>query len=260
LQKAKTSGIIAFTRGDSIESLDIRNILYTVATEAGKINAPIAFKGAAVLNHIFGLHDIPMRMTSDIDMSSDVTGSELDRYIFEIMRAFGSNFSIQKTGEPGAGRSAGYTVSHNGRIAFTMDVDNRLFLNLDIAQYRTPQGIPFHAVTLEQILIDKMTVLASPKCFRRIKDFIDIYRISLMAGIFVPDIDRLLKEDLIFDGFLNRMDDLKHALTKYRTDIALPEFEDMYARVYSFITPWIGPTVRYSSDRNYKWEEQWNHV
>jgi len=243
-----------------MESLDIRNILYTVASKALNINAPIVFQGAAVLNHILGLQNLPMRMTSDIDMSSDVTGAELDGYISDIIQALGSSYSLKKTREPSEGRSSGYQVSHNGLIAFTMDVDNRLFATLAVEQYKTPQGVPFHAVSLEQILSDKLTVLASPKCFRRIKDFIDIYRISFLSGICILNVDRLLRENLVFDEFLNRMDDLKHAYTKFRTDVALPPFEDTYARVYSFVSPWIGSTVRFSSDRFYSWDGEWKHV
>lgn len=243
-----------------MESLDIRNVLYTVASEAAKINAPVIFKGAAVLNHILALQNLPMRMTSDIDMSSDASGAELDGYMTDIIRALGNSFSITKTREPGEGKSSGYQVSHNGQIAFTMDVDNRLFATLDTLQYKTPQGGPFIAVSLEQILADKLSVLASPKCFRRIKDFIDIYRISFSSGVCIVNIDRLLKDALVFNEFLNRMDDLKHAYTKYRTDVALPAFEEAYARVYSFVSPWVGPTVRFSSDRFYRWEAEWIHV
>ncbi|MBQ7670111.1 MAG: hypothetical protein IJS45_05260, partial [Clostridia bacterium] len=92
-----------------------------------------------------------------------------------------------------------------------------------------------------QMTADKIAAISTDKVFRRIKDVVDLYYISM-----VFDFDRdLILQTLknsgrnldSFYGFLHRTSELKHSYEKFRFtgDVNKPPFEEVYRTVKSYI-------------------------
>jgi hypothetical protein len=104
-------------------------------------------------------------------------------------------------------------------------------------------NVTFQGVTPDNVLADKISVIASDKVFRRTKDLIDVYALSHCVSVKTADIHGIWKREsrIIgrFDAFCNRQDELRHAYDKLRRIDTKPEFDKIYSCLFKFLQPFI---------------------
>ena len=186
------------------------------------------------------------RHTVDIDGNwySDETPSS-EQMVESIQRALDENdipLKVHMYRMYGEGRSAGFELKDpaTDEIIFTMDIDvNRPEILTKIYE---AEGIKFRGSVLNQMIADKVSAISTNKVFRRIKDVVDLYYYS---QVFEFDREKVMKilgnsgrtiGD--YDGFINRIDELKHSYEKFRFsgDVTKSEFEEVYNRVKDYIS------------------------
>jgi hypothetical protein len=104
-------------------------------------------------------------------------------------------------------------------------------------------NVTFQGVTPDNVLADKISVIASDKVFRRTKDLIDVYALSHCVSVKTADIHSIWKRESriigTFDAFCNRQDELRHAYYKLRRIDIKPKFDSVYSCLSMFLQPFI---------------------
>ena len=214
-------------------------LMYSVMKAIYVSGIPISFKGSMVLKACLmeaGFMD-DTRHTVDIDANwySDEypSGVQMEKSIQKALRNSGIDLNVKLYRMYGEGRSAGFELSDlsSGEILFTMDIDvNRPAVETRIYEV---EEIRFRGSALLPMLADNLSVISGDKVFRRVKDLIDLY---YAAQVYTPDWQKVLQvvKDSgrtlgSFDGFLNKLDELRHAYNKFRFDgdVFKPAFEDV---------------------------------
>lgn len=222
-------------------------MMYGVMKALYDSGIPISFKGSMVLKACLmevGFSD-DTRHTVDIDANwySDVAPSA-DQLVDSLQKALDQNdipLEVKIYRMYGEGRSAGFELKDktSGEILFTMDLDvNRPEVPTKIYEV---EGVRFRGVSPKQMMADKVSVISTDKVFRRIKDVVDMYYISQVFDFDEGEVLQLLESSgrklADFNGFINRIDDLRHSYEKFRFtgDVNKPSFEEVYDKVRSFI-------------------------
>lgn len=164
-------------------STDDKVLDYIVLTLTRKIGLQnIAYKGGYILNKI-----IPnARKTYDVDLSI----ARVEQYE-EVKRVLGEvgEYLVK------AGAVISYNLKHDIKDTMTggitFDRGNNEKLGVDVGLHPLGYGVEFMKLdftdiqrfTLERSLADKVSVLCSPKRFRRVKDLYDVYMITSMFDI-----------------------------------------------------------------------------
>ena len=225
--------------------------MYEVMKALYDSGIPINFKGSMVLKALLIEAGFPedTRHTVDIDANwySDESPST-EQMVESIQNALDKNDVLLKVNiyrMYGVGRSAGFELNdkNTGELLFTMDVDvNRPAVPTKIYEV---EGVKFRGVTSSQILADKISVVSTNKVFRRIKDVVDIYYLSQVLELDAKDVlkalDRSGRKFGDFEGFLNRIDDLKHSYEKFRFSggVNKPLFDEVCQTVRGYISELI---------------------
>ena len=222
-------------------------IMYEVMKALYDSGIPINFKGSMVLKACLmeaGFSD-DTRHTVDIDGNwcSDFTPSG-EQIVESLKKALNQNdipLDVDIYRMYGKGKSAGFELKNksSGEVLFTIDLDvNRSEVPTKVYEV---EGVRFRGVSPKQMVADKVFVISTDKVFRRIKDVIDMYYISQVFEFDTEEVLRLLessgRELGDFDGFINRIDDLRHSYEKFRFtgDENKPSFDEVYDNVRSFI-------------------------
>ena len=212
---------------------------------------PVNFKGSMVLKAclVEAGYTKETRHTVDIDANwiSDAPPTE-EQIIGSIQKALdksGIDLDVSLYRMYGEGRSAGFELKERvtGEILFTMDMDvNRPIPPTKIYEI---DGLRFCGVSPIQMISDKISVVSTDKVFRRIKDVVDLYYLSKVFRYDKKDVLLTLKNSGRkldrFQGFLTRMDDLRHSYEKFRFsgDVSKPPFDEVYQTVRSYILPFL---------------------
>lgn len=185
------------------------------------------------------------RHTVDIDANlySDTppTDEQIAESINNALVNGGIDLDISIYRTHGNGRSAGLelTDKSTGELLFTMDID--------VNHPPTPtkiyeiEGILFCGAAPIQMIADKVSAISTDKVFRRIKDVVDLYYISKGFDFNKKDVLQTINHGErsldTFDGFLHRIDYLKHSYENFRFtgSVSKSEFEEVYESVKSFI-------------------------
>lgn len=221
-------------------------IMYSIMKVIYESGLPISFKGSMVLKACLyeaGYMD-EVRHTEDIDANwlSNYQPSmeDIEKSLQETLDKQKINMKVVAFRDYGNGRSAGFRfINDLNEPIFKIDMDiNRS--NPSLKLY-TIEGIHFKGVSPYQMMADKVCAVSSDKVFRRIKDVIDLYYFSKVFEFDTEKIMSIITESGktlgTFDGFLNRIDDLKHAYVSFRLngiENKLP-FEEIYNAAKSFI-------------------------
>lgn len=227
-------------------------LMYKVMKAIYESGIPISFKGSMVLKAFLmeaGFMD-DTRHTVDIDANwySDTwpTGEQMKQNIQKALQNSSIDLKVNLYRMYGEGRSAGFELSDtsSGEVLFTMDIDvNRPAVETRIYEIAE---IQFRGSSFQAMLADKLSVVSSDIIFRRVKDLIDLY---YAAQVYIPNWPAVLQavkdsgRNLgSFDGFLNRVEELRHAYNKFRFDgdISKPSFEEVYQTVQEYISEVIG--------------------
>ena len=223
-------------------------LMYEVMRVVYESGIPVSFKGSMVLKACLleaGFTD-DTRHTVDIDgnwhSETALSGEQMVDSLQKAITDHGIALDVNLYRMYGEKRSAGFELieRETGDVLFTMDVD----VNRPEAPSRVyeMEGIKFRGVSPLQMLADKTSVVASEKVFRRIKDLVDLYYMSKAFEYDSGAVLQTLKETNrslgSFDGFLNRVDELKHAYEKFRFsgDINKPPFDEVYNAVKTYIS------------------------
>lgn len=222
-------------------------LMYAVMKAIYDSSIPISFKGSMVLKAYLlevgyteetrHTVDIDANWNSDIPPSGEQMVESMQKAIQE--RGIGLNVSLYRM--YGEGRSAGFELSDcsTGEIIFTMDID----VNRPISETKIYElaDIKFCGVVPSQMIADKLSVISTDKVFRRIKDIVDLYYLSKVVSFDKTDIMQTLnkngRELGDFNGFLHRVDELRHSYDKFRFagDVNKPPFDEVYHTVKIYI-------------------------
>ncbi|MGI6594744.1 MAG: hypothetical protein ACOX24_06685 [Christensenellales bacterium] len=222
-------------------------LMYEVMKAIYVSGIPVSFKGSMVLKAYLleaGYFE-DTRHTVDIDANWNSGSTPTIEQIAEsFQKALDENFINLKVipyRKYSDNISAGFELRDmaSKEVIFTMDVDvNR---SIPMTKIYEISGLCFRGVVISQMIADKVYVVSSDKIFQRIKDLVDLYYISHVCDFNRGDVLNILKSNNRkfgrFDGFLNRIDDLKHSYEKFRFggDINKPPFEEVYQVVKNFI-------------------------
>ena len=94
-----------------------------------------------------------------------------------------------------------------------------------------------------EILADKISVLANKYIFRRMKDMVDVYALAhcveIQTGKIFDIYVKTKRELQAFNEFLNRKAELEHAYNKLAGVEGKPDFADIYSYLAKFLEPFI---------------------
>ena len=100
----------------------------------------------------------------------------------------------------------------------------------------------FYGQQIEKVIADKLYVVSGNKVFRRIKDVIDLYILSyIWRGSYI-DLQNTIRQNKNigkFNEFVNDIEKLEHAYSKYKNKASKYDFKIVYKRVMSFVNPFI---------------------
>lgn len=222
-------------------------LMYAVMKAIYDSGIPMNFKGSMVLKACLleaGFTE-ETRHTVDIDANwySD-TAPSAEQMVESLQKALqncGIDLNVNLYRMYGDGRSAGFELSDtaNGDVLFTMDVDvNRPASKTKIYEV---DGIHFCGVAPSQMIADKISAISTDKVFRRIKDVVDLYYISKVFAFNKAEVLEALKNSGrsldSFNGFLHRLDDLRHSYEKFRFsgNADKPPFDEVYRSVKAYV-------------------------
>lgn len=260
---------------DNYGNPDAIEVMYRVMAYMALNDYPIVFKGAMVLKLITDPSLGTARGTKDID-ADWVDGSTTNGILLHQVRKAvtvvgGSALSVDQTREFAEGRSAQFTV-------YLYD-DPTPYFSFDIAvrdnQYHTMYNmindIKIRGNSIDRIFADKVEAISKRKVLRRAKDVYDMFLLSYTSGFRTRSILHILEaHDLElgdFSDFRTNIEGprgLRHAYNQMRSVDNKPDFDVMYARVMTFLYPFIETEYRIPG---YEWicrkpdkYGEWNRV
>jgi len=224
---------------------DSEKLMYDVMGAIAGSNMPLVFKGAMVTKLILGEKgfDDFMRETQDIDASWAGENLPLMEHLTAML-----NSALYQLGliavvkrEYGDKMSAGFKIfDTSGDVKMLIDIDMRAAINS--RAYRIGD-VTFQGVTPDNVIADKINVVASDKVFRRSKDLIDLYALAQCITVKTVDIHRLWERENrvigTFNAFTKRQDELRHAYKKLRRIDIKPDFDVIYDYLVNFLSPFI---------------------
>lgn len=229
--------------------MDIEVLMYKIMNSMYNMNAPIVFKGAMVLKAIQYSTGNPSGLTREThDLDGDwIDGKPSMGYLqgvlqYAVNNAGYNNVTVKAEREYGDKKSAGFGFYDcNDKLIVSMDLSIRP--NNMACRYSFVNGINFYGQDVTKILSDKILVCSTNRLMRRVKDVIDLYILSYSWSGYNTDIVYALNKsgNVLdnFDRFLNNVDDLRHAYSKYRNKASVLDFDVVYKRVLCFLRPFI---------------------
>jgi len=223
-------------------------LLYRLAGELAKAEAPVVFKGALVTKLILMENDYDkLRHTRDIDINWAKEPFPPAEELIEWMNKSlckiqdGLYAAVKREYIPGVQAAGFYILDRNtGKRVTSIDVNAEFSCKSRIYNF---ENAVFKGVLPSEILADKISVLSGARIFRRAKDIIDVYALSQCLDIQMGEILNICEEKGrklgSFDDFRNRKTDLEHAYNKLAGVENKPPFADVYAHVNNFIRPFV---------------------
>ena len=242
--------------------------MYGVMGAIASSGLPVVYKGALVTKLILqeNAFDDFVRETQDIDASWAGENHPPMELLTEMLnRALnGRGLNAVVVREHGERMSACYDIidTVNNELAMTIDIDMRTAIDSRTYQFG---NVMFQGVTPDNVIADKISVIASDRVFRRAKDLIDIYALAHCVTVKTESIRCIwARESRVignFNAFINRSDELQHAYEKLRRVNAKPEFHVLYRYLASFLTPFSESKTDHlvwNSDENTWFPEKMN--
>jgi hypothetical protein len=245
--------------------MDNELFMYQIMTALYNMKAPIVFKGAMVLKVIQAQTGNPSgltRWTKDIDC--DWVGQvPAMQYLHDLLQnavysAGYNNILVETKREYGKGKSAGFIFKDRNTNETVSKIDISICKNNCLQQYSYINGIYFVGQSVNKIITDKIVTCSKHTIQRRIKDMIDLYILSYSwngNNTDILELARYLGYDIgDFSIYCDKVENLRHAYSKYSNPASILEFDIVYKRVYQFLEPFI----KNISDRYYWNGNVWN--
>lgn len=241
-------------------------LMLDVMAELALAEEPIVFKGAMTLKlAVDGKTQTDIcRTTRDIDgdwMRQNASMEEMRCALTDAVKRVDASLSVTAYRTFSENRSAGFWIlNQNEEKLFKIDLGLRRhpFYQNYIFSYQGKM-VSLKGATLSKMLADKVCAISSQKVFRRAKDLIDTDIYSYCAGFDMLEVRRLAKEsghDIEnFDAFQNRQADLRHAYEKLDDVVHKPDFDTLYARLSTFLKPFIENSIEPSVWNGMAWTD-----
>ena len=224
---------------------DSEKLMYDVMGAIANSNVPVIYKGAMVTKLILREHDFDdfVRETQDVDASwaggNPPPMEQLTAMLNNALSGLGLTATVKR--EYGDKISAGYKILDSaGDIKLSIDIDMRSAVDSRTYQFG---NVTFQGVTPDNVIADKISVVASDKVFRRSKDLIDLYALAHCVTVKLADIRGIWeRENRIignFNAFTNRQDELRHSYEKLRRVDTKPEYGVLYSYLTNFLAPFV---------------------
>jgi hypothetical protein len=224
---------------------DSEKLMYNVMGVIASSNMPVIYKGAMVTKlilHEYNFDDF-VRETEDIDASWAGTNPPPMEMLTDMLNNALSGLGLTAVvkREYGDKISAGYKIFKSvGDIKLSIDIDMRTAVDSRTYQFG---NVTFRGVTPDNVIADKISVVASDKVFRRSKDLIDLYALAHCITVKTTDIRGIWERESriidTFNAFTSRQSELRHAYEKLRRVNTKPEFDELYGYLTQFLTPFI---------------------
>ena len=155
--------------------------MYDVMGTIANSDVPVVYKGALITKLILqeNQFDSFVRETQDIDASwvgdAPPPMEKLTEMLNRALCGLGLNaVAIREHGEK---MSACYDIfdTTNDELAMNIDIDMRAAIDSRTYQFGS---VTFRGVTPDNVLADKISVIASDRVFRRSKDLVDVYALA----------------------------------------------------------------------------------
>lgn len=222
-------------------------LMYKVMKAIYDSSIPVSFKGSMVLKACLleSGYSEDTRHTVDIDANwnSDITptAAQMIQSLQQALKNSNIDLQVELFRPYGEKQSAGFDLKEpsTGEVLFSMDVD----VNRSIPQTKIYEvdGLRFRGVLPSQMIADKISAVSSDKVFRRVKDVVDLYYFSKVFDFDQKEIMLTIKNSHrtlgSFQGFLYRVDDLRHSYAKFRFEggVNKPAFDEVYDAAKTFI-------------------------
>jgi hypothetical protein len=222
---------------------DSEKLMYDVMGAITNGNVPVIYKGAMVTKLILMEHGFTdfTRETQDIDASwAEDSPPSMERLTSMLNDALsGLDLTAVVKREYGEKMSAGYKILDvAGGVKFSIDIDMRAVVDSRTYQFG---NVTFQGVTPDNVIADKISVIASDRVFRRSKDLIDVYALSHCVTVKTDNIRGIWKRESraigTFDSIINRQNELRYSYEKLRRINAKPEFDKIYGYLLKFLRP-----------------------
>ena len=217
--------------------------MYEVMGAIANSNVPVIYKGAMITKLILSEHGFIdfTRETQDIDASWAGDSPPLMEHLTSMLNnaLSGRGLTVVVKRDYSERMSAGYKIiDTDGDVKLSIDIDMRAAVDSRTYQFG---NMTFQGVTPENVLADKISVIASDRVFRRAKDLIDVYALSHCISVKTTGIHGIWKRENravgTFDAFYNRQDELRHSYDKLRRIDTKPEFDKLYSCLLQFLKP-----------------------
>lgn len=236
----------------------------------------LIFKGASLLEiiNINKINDVKIqRATKDIDITNISYDKETiikitNKFIKNLSQKYDLNEFNIKENEKTKNSDVFYTLDFiskiDGQIRFNIDFSKDYYYWQD-KDYKI-NSIEFKGYDINKIIADKLTVISSRKVFSRIKDFVDLYNITLNKDYTIEtnrikEYIKYKKHDNMSDEFgefvqiLTMKDNIYKCITKMvglePSFISEDNFNKIYDRMIKFCMPFI-----YNTSNNCIWDSE----
>lgn len=217
-----------------------------------KYGGEFMLKGCLCLNNYLR-SGVSRRMTSDIDLTM-YSKSSWERFVIDACELATTNsilgFKYTLVKRRGFSKnplsdSLNIAVRYRDKICYTFKLDMNIKTNERLLEVDAKIGSSrLRVYSVYGILSDKINVLCSIKCCRRIKDLIDVYIISKNFNIELKEIIDVLSirfpEIENIDEYYvcneNNINNIEHAFNKYKNNGIKFSFSEVYSGVLKFIS------------------------
>ncbi|MCL2053172.1 MAG: nucleotidyl transferase AbiEii/AbiGii toxin family protein [Oscillospiraceae bacterium] len=235
---------------------DREKFMCLVMAKISEHNLPIVFKGALISKLVLQENSFNSidRETQDIDANWISQPPSMDYLVNIINKSLGdfqNQYYAVAVRNYGEQKSAGLVVKEraSNEQLFFIDISMKPVIGSRIYYYG---NMSIKGVLPNDILSDKISVLASDKIFRRVKDFVDVYALSHCVEIKTADIldaCRVKGREMgSFNALYTRRADLEHAYNKLVGVKNKPDFNEIYPYITNFTKPFAEKSI------NKKWD------
>lgn len=211
---------------------------------------PLVFKGGVIFLEAiksYGVAQNNIRMTTDVDADWTQGRPSMQYLTHEMDRAakmiHSSYYVLAKRPYKGTTDSASFVIMQGQDALFKIDIcvrDNQFGCIYKINN-QVVQG-----ASVEKMMADKLSVISSPRIYRRCKDLFDVYALSFISGYKTDMIFTILQQSNrqlgAFAEFKEDNPNLLHAYEKLQHITNKPTFHEVFARVAAFTYPFRHPT------------------
>jgi hypothetical protein len=226
---------------------DLEKLMYRLLGSISAADTPIVFKGALIKNLVLaehGYHEI-YRETTDIDCNWVGMPPSMDILVDTVNQALGdlrNNYYAEAKREYAEKKSAGINIieKSTGALMTEMDISMKPVIGSKLYYYGE---MTIKGVLPNEIMADKISVLASSYIFRRTKDMVDVYALAHCVDFQTREIFDVYgkngRELQTFGAFLNRITELEHAYNLLKGVEGKPDFTEIYSYLTKFLKPFI---------------------